>query len=236
MHPDLFAKVIRPQEEHSELINSLINEAGLLHVKRIFISLLVYLVLMVVLVIVPLILCRYLLHCIYGVSTVSIKVWYLIPEVQIPLELLAGHIVFLSILDRKKEVIGRMQHHWLIFLSQHLGLFRFLIPLPKYRPPLHLRMRQRRMQTQRIGKSIERRQQERSHNIENGNEERVLAEDVYSNNRLNIDPTREHKEGDYAQDVGNREEMPPAVGRPILRPPPGWDMLTPNTSVRRRAK
>lgn len=60
----------------------------------------------------------------------AIKLWYVVPEIQLPLELLLGHITFLSVLDKHKDLIGRFQHLWLVMLSKHLGLTRFIIPLP----------------------------------------------------------------------------------------------------------
>jgi E3 ubiquitin-protein ligase MARCH6 len=39
LHPDVLAKSIRPQEPHIDLLSSLMQESGLMHVKRICISL-----------------------------------------------------------------------------------------------------------------------------------------------------------------------------------------------------
>lgn len=60
----------------------------------------------------------------------QLKVWYWLPELQIPFELLLGHITFLSVLDQKKDLVGRMQHRWMVWLSGRLGMTRFIIPVP----------------------------------------------------------------------------------------------------------
>jgi hypothetical protein len=141
-----------------ELINSLIVEPGHLHVRRVFVSLAVYAVLMLLLILVPLVqlvlTCRFL-----GVSPYfQFRHWYVIPEVQIPLELFVVHVCFLSVLDTRKDVIGRAQHHVLLFLTEQLGLKMMLIP--------------------------------------------------------------------------HATETNGALGAPLRRPPPGWDLRTPNQSVR----
>lgn len=67
---------------------------------------------------------------IFPTNFFHLKVWYYIPVLQIPIELLLGHITFLSILDQKKELIGRLQHKWMVWAAEKLGLTRFIIPLP----------------------------------------------------------------------------------------------------------
>lgn len=94
---------------------------------------LVYLALMSLLVVAPVWICRYA-ATVFSTSQYQpfvIRTWYFLPELQLPVELAIGHITFLTVLDRKKNIIGRMQHAWLVFACEKLGLLRFLLPLPK---------------------------------------------------------------------------------------------------------
>jgi E3 ubiquitin-protein ligase MARCH6 len=133
LHPDIFAKLIRPQEPHVDLISSLVSEAGHVHIRRVAISLVVYLTLMLLLVYVPLLQLVACCHAL-GVSPhFDFTFWYAVPEVQLPLELMLSHICFLSVLDTRKDVIGRVQHVALVFLTEKLGLQRMLIPFAQIR-------------------------------------------------------------------------------------------------------
>ena len=50
------------------------------------------------------------------------------PRLQVPLELLVFHLTMLALLEKYKNSIGQMQHHWLKFMSSHMGLTRYLLP------------------------------------------------------------------------------------------------------------
>lgn len=132
LHPDIFGKLIKPQEAHNDLIASLVQESGLVHAKRIMLSFLVYSVLLQMIVGMPLLLFNYLSHTwhVFSPHFFHFSLWYKQPELQIPIELLVGHISFLSILDQRKDIIGHLQHAWLVMVSRHLGLTRFIIPVP----------------------------------------------------------------------------------------------------------
>ena len=116
-----------------ELINSLVTEGGLVHCRRVAVSFAVYLGLMFLFLYIPTVQLVWF-YRIMGVSQYMTPVyWYFIPEVQIPIELLLGHVFFLSVLEMRKDVIGHIQHHVLVFLSAQLGLTRLLIPLSQIR-------------------------------------------------------------------------------------------------------
>lgn len=112
-----------------------------MHAKRIVVSFAVYTVLLHMLIGMPLQIFRCfaypypadsylrLLHW-FPSTFFHPQLWYYVPELQVPFELLLGHICFLSVLDQKKDIIGRMQHLWLVFIANRLGLTRFIIPLP----------------------------------------------------------------------------------------------------------
>ncbi len=142
LHPDLLAQAIRPQEPHIDLLSSLMNESMVTHIRRICASMLVYLLLLVLFIFVPMYLCNkysfVLQHVMDALNFCSLlrpaeasfTTWYIIPELQIPLELTVAHIVFLTVLDKHKNVIGKLQHAWVVTISKALGLTRLLLPLP----------------------------------------------------------------------------------------------------------
>lgn len=53
---------------------------------------------------------------------------YLIPQIQIPLELAIAHLTFLTVLDKRKNIIGKLQHTWLVWMCKLLGLSKFILP------------------------------------------------------------------------------------------------------------
>lgn len=128
LHPDVLAKSIRPQEPHLDLLSSLMMESGVTHVRRICISMVVYIALMTLLVVAPIWLSRYIAQILNLTHLLKIRTWYFLPEIQLPFELAFGHISFLTVLDRRKNIIGRMQHAWLVYACDELGLTRFLLP------------------------------------------------------------------------------------------------------------
>jgi E3 ubiquitin-protein ligase MARCH6 len=69
LHPDILAKFIRPQEPQTELLSSLMHESGLMHVRRLFVSLLVYLTFMAVFLYLPALLVA------EQVSTIPAHIW-----------------------------------------------------------------------------------------------------------------------------------------------------------------
>lgn len=129
LHPKIFGKLIRPQEPHVDLIQSLISESGAVHLRRIAISLLVYVILMSVMVWLPMLQLRLSCYVLGASPFYQLNYWYVLPEIQIPLEIMLGHIVFLSVLDKHKDIIGHAQHVVMVYLAEKVGLTRFLIPL-----------------------------------------------------------------------------------------------------------
>eukprot|EP01033_Poteriospumella_lacustris_P007298 gene7298-5251_t len=129
LHPDIFAKLIKPQEAHHDLIASLIQESGLVHAKRMVVSLLVYALLLQMIIGTPLQLFNLFRHSyahwitattpawqagllsslhLFPTDFFQLKVWYWLPELQIPFELILGHITFLTVLDQKKDLVGQV--------------------------------------------------------------------------------------------------------------------------------
>eukprot|EP01038_Epipyxis_sp_PR26KG_P004296 gene4296-6091_t len=175
VHPAIFAKIIRPQEAHIDLITSLVNESGLTHIRRIFISMLVYMFLMMILVAIPMKMTENLIY--FGLlPAYDVRLWYITPQIQLPLELMFCHITFLSILDKKKDIIGKIQYEWLLKACAAIGLTRYIIPFPM------------------IKKSMK----------------------YISRNNVNLDASNDQE--DYL------------IGKPLPRPPPGWDNRTANSS------
>jgi hypothetical protein len=50
------------------------------------------------------------------------------PQLQIPLELLVFHLTMLALLEKYKNRIGEMQHHWLVFICTQAGLAEYFLP------------------------------------------------------------------------------------------------------------
>lgn len=207
-----------------ELINSLITEPGHVHIRRVGISLAVYIVLMLLLICVPLL--QLIAACrVLGISPVfQFKHWYVVPEVQIPLELFVVHVCFLSVLDTRKDIIGRIMHVVLVSVTDKLGLRRMLIP---HHGPLR--------------QSVSMRCFTRLCLLENVCVLFMVSwtpsyvfncQTQTSGGATATSADREGAEasGRFSTEVGGDDDE---VGPPMRRPPPGWDLRTPNQSVRR---
>jgi hypothetical protein len=128
LHPDYLAKVIRPQEPQSDQLSSLMSESGLTHTRRILTSMVVYLLIIAIFILFPSYLIRFGFE--YFNIDPSVTVWYGLQELQLPLEIVVTNYTFLSLLDSKKNLIGKIQHKWFVYASNLLGLTRYIIPLP----------------------------------------------------------------------------------------------------------
>ena len=128
MHPDLLAQVIRPQEPQPDLLGNLLHETAGTHAKRMLLSLVIYSFLLYIQIHFPV----GFLMSVGGRSILSffqLKFCYIImPQLQVPLELLVFHLCMLALLERNKNSIGELQHHWLKFLSNQFGLTGALLP------------------------------------------------------------------------------------------------------------
>lgn len=127
-HPALLAQVIRPQEPQPDLLGNLMHESVSTHAKRMVLSIVIYAVLLSIHVYFPirLIACSNLLHYL---PFLKFKVWYVVmPQLQIPLELLLFHLCMLGILEKNKNSIGELQYHWFKFLGRLLNLTGALLP------------------------------------------------------------------------------------------------------------
>jgi hypothetical protein len=116
-----------------DLLSSLTQESGFTHIRRVCASMMVYLVLMAMFVALPLYFTRLVLENSVFSNSMFVRTWYILPELQLPLELAAGHVTFLTVLDKKKNIIGRLQHLWVCWAAPLFGLTRFLLPLPMKR-------------------------------------------------------------------------------------------------------
>lgn len=132
VHPDILAKVIRPQEDHPDLLRTLLSETCVKHARRMVLSLVIYAALLVVLIHVPVRVAAALAPSFFPLT---LRFQHLSPEIQVPLELLAVHLVVLGVLEHAKNDIGRFQHVAIAFACKHLGLSEYLLP----RVDLHAR-------------------------------------------------------------------------------------------------
>jgi E3 ubiquitin-protein ligase MARCH6 len=127
-HPDLLGQMIRPQEPQPDLLGNLMHESIGTHTKRMFLSFIIYAALLAMHVYIPV---RVLEAS--GATKyfpfLELKFWYpVMPQLQVPLELLLFHLSMLALLEKYKNSIGEMQHHWLKFMSQHTGMTNCLLP------------------------------------------------------------------------------------------------------------
>jgi E3 ubiquitin-protein ligase MARCH6 len=127
-HPDILAGVIRPQEPQPDLLGNLLQESGATHAKRVLLSLGIYAVLLAVHIWIP---TRLLMLSNLGhyLPLFRPKFWHVVmPQIQIPIELLLFHVCMLGVLEKYKNSIGEMQHHWLIFMGNYLGITDQILP------------------------------------------------------------------------------------------------------------
>jgi len=128
IHPDLLALVVRPQEPQPDLLGNLLKERGFTHAKRMLLSLSIYLGLLIANVWAP-----GKILIVSGLSrsipVFQPKIWHVvIPELQIPIELLVFHLAMLAFLEKYKNCIGMLQHKWLLAVCDVMGLANYLIP------------------------------------------------------------------------------------------------------------
>uniref|UniRef100_A0AAV1UAI0 RING-type E3 ubiquitin transferase n=1 Tax=Peronospora matthiolae TaxID=2874970 RepID=A0AAV1UAI0_9STRA len=124
-HPDILAKVIRPQEDHPDLLRTLLSERCVKHARRMILSLVIYAVLLLVLVHAPVRIASGLMP---SCLPLTLRFQHFSPDIQVPLELFAAHVVVLSVLEHAKNAVGRFQHLGIVFVSKWLGLVDFLLP------------------------------------------------------------------------------------------------------------
>lgn len=127
-HPDLLGQMIRPQEPQPDLLGNLMHESVGTHTKRMFLSFMIYAALLAMHVYIPVRVLEASGAAKYF-PFLELKFWYpVMPQLQVPLELLLFHLSMLALLEKYKNSIGEMQHHWLKFMAQHTGLMNCLLP------------------------------------------------------------------------------------------------------------
>ncbi|GAX10851.1 E3 ubiquitin-protein ligase MARCH6 [Fistulifera solaris] len=133
VHPDLLSQVIRPQEPQPDLLGNLLHETAATHAKRMAVSLLIYAALWAMHIYIPTqILKLPFLQPI--VPSFRLKLFYLIsPKIQVPFELIFFHLSMLGLLERYKNGLGEMQHHWLKVITGIMGIQDRVLPLRVHR-------------------------------------------------------------------------------------------------------
>jgi len=126
-HPKVLAAHIRPQEPHPDLLGSLLREAATVHARRMALTLLIYATLMVMFVCLPVMGASNFVPSLLPLKPVF---YYFVPQLQIPVELVVFHLAMLASLEKYKNKIGHLQHLWLKAVCRHLGLTRYLLPVP----------------------------------------------------------------------------------------------------------
>ena len=127
-HPGILARVIRPQEPQPDLLSNLLHESLATHAKRMLLSFAIYAALLSLYVWMP---ARFLVASGIGKFLPFARPQFshiLMPQLQIPLELLVFHLTMLALLEKYKNRIGEMQHSWLVFMCDLMGLTEYLLP------------------------------------------------------------------------------------------------------------
>lgn len=132
LHPDILARVIRPQESQHELMYSLLFDGSLIHFKRMISSGMVYIGIATIYMYLPLKLYTSCMHWL-GMQPFQLRLmhWYLCTELQLPIELGAMHICLLTVLEKRKNIIGRVQHELLYYVTKKIGIHHTLLPFKK---------------------------------------------------------------------------------------------------------
>ena len=104
------------------------QESGATHARRMVMSLAIYIVLLFLFVWLPTAMFKRHLP---STLPVQLRLFYMVPQLQVPLELVIFHLSVLAFLERFKNRIGELQHVWLVHACRVLGLTRYLLPLPR---------------------------------------------------------------------------------------------------------
>jgi E3 ubiquitin-protein ligase MARCH6 len=129
LHPDVCARVIRPQEPHPDLLGNLMRESIATHIRRMSMSFLIYSFLLFLFISLPTQLHVSFILPEFVLRELKLKfAYYFSSRLQAPLELLTFHFVMLTILEKYKNNIGVVQHRWLGFCSRALGLSKSILP------------------------------------------------------------------------------------------------------------
>ena len=126
VHPEILAQIVRPQEPQPDLLGNLLHESVATHAKRMTMSLIIYVCLLMMHIDLPIRLFTWL-----GLAEQfpQLKFSYtLMPQLQVPLELLFFHLCMLGLLEKNKNVIGELQHHWFKFMGRQLGIVDSILP------------------------------------------------------------------------------------------------------------
>lgn len=136
--------------------------------------------------------------------------WYLAPEVQAPLELLTFYVIYLTLLESRKDFIGYTQHMWLVFVTKKLDLIHYFLPCP-IRAIIPY---QSYLQNNSILSNIKLKSDEKIFQITQDH----LDEFDYYYNKINT------------KEISNSPIRPPynlndfiIIGSPLRRPLKGWD-------------
>ena len=127
-HPEVLGGVIRPQEPQPDLVGNLLKDGGIAHAKRFTLSFGIYLSILLLHIWLP---TKLLVASgIYRQFPLfRPRIWQIVlPQLQLPIELLIFHLSMLAVLEKYKNKIGRTQHKWLVFVCYYTGLTNALLP------------------------------------------------------------------------------------------------------------
>lgn len=128
VHPDLLAQAIRPQEPQPDLLGNLLQEGAETHAKRVVLSLGIYSVLLLIHVWVPARIFALLGLGQYLPPFRPRFCHFVLPQLQVPVELIIFHLSMLAFLEKYKNHIGDMEHFWLVKVCNFMGLVDYMLP------------------------------------------------------------------------------------------------------------
>eukprot|EP00586_Coscinodiscus_wailesii_P010968 CAMPEP_0172516638 /NCGR_PEP_ID=MMETSP1066-20121228/277912_1 /TAXON_ID=671091 /ORGANISM="Coscinodiscus wailesii, Strain CCMP2513" /LENGTH=1355 /DNA_ID=CAMNT_0013298207 /DNA_START=65 /DNA_END=4132 /DNA_ORIENTATION=+ len=128
LHPDILAKVIRPQEPQPDFLGNLLQESGFTHAKRMILSLGIYVALLAVHIWLPAQLLVYVGIDRYLPFFRPHIFHFVLPQLQMPVELLVFHLSMLAFLEKYKNYIGKLQHLFLRRMCDKMGISESILP------------------------------------------------------------------------------------------------------------
>jgi RING-variant domain len=127
-HPDLLGQMIRPQEPQPDLLGNLMHESVSTHTKRMILSLIIYAFLLWVQVLLP-VRMAIASGAAQSLPFLKLKFCYVVmPQLQVPVELLVFHLCMLGLLEKYKNSIGEMQHYWLKLQCRWMNMTHCILP------------------------------------------------------------------------------------------------------------
>ena len=207
------------------MLGSLLWDPLATHIRRFFASLAVYVGILFSLFMLPILIFQYGIHIYQTLITSRLgqtysiaflldpelyraKTWYNITEIQLPLELALIQCVFLTLVEKRKNIIGKCIYWWLLQCCKWWKVHRCILPCPVIEESPKSTSLPGTTATGGGPGSTPR----NSHIV-------MTGESMENTDFSNSSPNG--KEGEVGKEEESNVRL--KVGRPLRRPPPGWD-------------